>query len=138
MFREHGEFVVTRQGNILVAQVFGAWNAETAKSYKEAILKNIEPLKGKDWALISNVEKWELCTPDCQALMMQLIVESKEKGLKREAIVNSNTQSVKLDLFTRYSNLEPSENTDTSFLRQFVKTNIEAENWLQSEGFSQQ
>ena len=135
MFREHGEFVVTRQGNILVAQVYGAWNAETAKSYREAILKNIEPLNGDNWALISNLEKWELCTPDCQTLMMQLIVESKQKGLKREAIVNSNTQSVKLDLFTRYSNLEPSEDANTSFQRQFLATNNEAENWLKSEGF---
>ena len=99
MFKEHGDFTLTRQGNVLIAYVSGAWNAETEKAYGAIIHDSIKPFNGGPWVLISNVEEWELCTPDCQKLMMQLAVECRSKGLKREAIVNSNIDSVKLDLF---------------------------------------
>jgi hypothetical protein len=63
MFNEHGEFNVTIQGDILFAVVSGAWNLETAKAYRETMLKTIESANGNFLGLISNVNAWELCPP---------------------------------------------------------------------------
>jgi hypothetical protein len=135
MFNEHGEFAVTRQGNILLVHVSGAWNAETAKAYKHTINQTIEPLNGNSWALISNVEKWELCTPDCELLMVKLAVKSRENGLKREAVVNINTKSVKLELFHKHSKEDYFEPSTIQFQRRFLETEEEANVWLKSEGY---
>lgn len=138
MFNEHGEFTVIRQGNILLAHSSGAWNVETAKAYTININKIIEPIKDKPWALISNVEMWELCTPDCQILMLELSAESRDKGLKREAVVNNNTESVKLDLFHKRTNKGTSETLEPShvFQRCFFETDKQARQWLTNEGYS--
>ncbi|GAC19186.1 hypothetical protein [Paraglaciecola arctica] len=138
MFNEHGEFVVTRQGNILIAYIYGAWNAETAKAYKHTINQTIEPLKGKSWALISNVQQWGLCTPDCELLMVELAAECRGNSLKREAIVNNNTKSVKLELFNNHSKQNPCEFEPSriQFQRRFLETDEQAKVWLKTEGYS--
>jgi hypothetical protein len=135
MFNEHGEFAVTRQGNILLVYAFGAWNAETAKAYIHTIKEAIEPFKDESWALISNVEQWELCTPDCEILMVYLAKECRAKGLKREAVVNKNTKSVKLELFHKHSKQYTCEPSVSQFHRRFLKTDTEAKSWLKNEGF---
>ena len=135
MFNEHGEFTVARQGNILLVHIIGAWNVETAKAYKQTFNKTIETIKDEAWALISNVEQWELCTPDCEILIVQLGVESRDKGLKREAVVNTNTESVKLDLFHKHIKKDTTEISPHVFQRCFFKTDIEANQWLKNEGY---
>ncbi|WP_299079799.1 hypothetical protein [uncultured Paraglaciecola sp.] len=135
MFKEHGDFTVTRQGNVLIAYVSGAWNAETEKAYGAIIHDSIKPFNGGPWVLISNVEEWELCTPDCQKLMMQLAVECRSKGLKREAIVNSNIDSVKLDLFDKSARQDVPKPSTDSFQRHFVATDQDAVRWLKGEGY---
>lgn len=135
MFNEHGEFAVTRQGNILLVYASGAWNVETAKAYIHTIKEAIEHIKDESWALISNVEQWELCTPDCEILMVNLAKECRAKGLKREAIVNKNTKSVKLELFHKHSKQYTGEPSPSQFQRRFLKTDTEAKSWLKNEGF---
>lgn len=135
MFNEHGEFTVTRQGDILRVRISGPWNAETAKAYKHCINKTIEPIKGRSWALISNVEKWELCTPECESLIVKLVAQCRENGLKREAVVNSNIKSIKLELFNKSSKEDSVEPSTTQFQRCFLETEVEAEAWLRNQGY---
>ncbi|WP_232787787.1 hypothetical protein [Paraglaciecola sp. MB-3u-78] len=52
MFNQHGDFNITLQGDILFVVVTGPWNAETANAYRAAILKTIEPGKGKLWGFM--------------------------------------------------------------------------------------
>ena len=80
MFNQHGGFKVTLVGDIVLVVVTGAWNAETAKAYSEVFLEIISPIKDKPWGLISDVMEWELCTPDCELLIVQLSVECKRLG----------------------------------------------------------
>jgi hypothetical protein len=135
MFNEHGDFNLTLQGDILFVVVTGAWNAETANAYRAAILKTIEPSKGKLWGLISNICEFELCTPECELLIVQLAAECRGKGLKREAVVNKNIESVKLDLFHKHSKNAPSESSRDVFQRRFFATDSEARFWLDNEGY---
>lgn len=135
MFNQHGEFNVTLRGNILLVVITGAWNVETGKAYRESILKAIEPVKGKCWGLISNVNEWELCTPDCELLTVTLVAECKAQGLKREAVVNSSTESVKLDLFHKHAIKHTSETSPDEFKRCFFETDAEARLWLKNEGY---
>ena len=121
MFNEHGEFAVTRHGNILLVHVTVAWNAETAKAYKFIINKTIAPINGISWAIIINVEQWELCTPDSDFMMLQLVAQCRSNGLKREAIVNKNIESVKLELFHKHDKKHDSESSPDMFQRRFLK-----------------
>jgi hypothetical protein len=120
MFNEHGEFKVTPQNDILLAVVVGAWNAETANAYRDPILDIITPLKGNLWGLISNVNDLELCTPDCELLMGKLLAECRAQGLKREAVVNDNIKSVKMELFHKHANKNTLGSSSDVFLRCFL------------------
>ncbi|WP_293747196.1 hypothetical protein [uncultured Paraglaciecola sp.] len=135
MFNQHGGFKVTLVGDIVLVVVTGAWNAETAKAYSEVFLEIISPIKDKPWGLISDVMEWELCTPDCELLIVQLSVECKRLGMKREAIINTNIESVKLDLFHKYTKKQPSKALPDVFERRFFKTDSEAKEWLKNEGY---
>lgn len=135
MFNEHGGFDLKREKDILLVDVTGAWNAETAKAYREAIVKIMVPAKDKPWALISNVEQWELCTPDCKLLIVELTKHCRDNGLKREAVVNSNTASVKLDLFHKNMKKQTSKASPDVFERDFFETEKEAREWLKNEGY---
>lgn len=134
MFNEHGEFKVTIQGDILLAVVSGAWNLETAKAYRETMLKTIESANGNFLCLISNVNAWELCTPDCQLLMGQLAKECIAKGLKREAVVNENIESVKMDLFRKHTIKNTTKTSLDAFQRSFFETDTEAREWQKKQG----
>ena len=98
----------------MLAYVTGDWNAETAKAYKHSINKAIETINDKSWAIISNVDQWELCAPDCELLMILLVAEYRDKNLKREAIVN-NTKSVKIELFHKNSKINSTINRPDVF-----------------------
>jgi hypothetical protein len=54
------------------------------------------------WALLAMSMHGNCAPPDCELLMRQLAKECIAKGLKREAIVNNNIESVKMDLFHKY------------------------------------
>lgn len=135
MFNEHGGFNVSFEGETLLIVLTGAWNVETAKTYSDTVLNTVEPVKGKFWGLISDLNEWELCTPECELLLVNLFRECRSKGLRREAIVNINTASVKLDLFHKYAKKYICEPSSDGFKRGFFKTATEAKEWLAHEGF---
>ena len=135
MFNEHGEFKVTLQGDKLLVVVTGAWNVETAKAYSDTVIDTIRPVKDKCWGLISDVREWELCSLDCELLIVKLSAQCREKGLKREAVVNNNIESVKLDLFHRHAKNHTPRTSLDAFQRRFFETDTEAKEWLKNEGY---
>lgn len=135
MFNEHGGFKVVLQDDVLFVTVTGAWNAETANAYKDVIHKTIAPLKGTFWGLISDVSAWELCTPDCELIIVELSAHCREEGLKREAMVNKSTESIKLELFHKHLSNNTPESPPHVFHRHFVKSQAEAKEWLMQQGY---
>lgn len=135
MFNQHGVFHLELQGNIVFADISGPWNAETANAYSEALLKAVEPLKGKPWAAISDINRWELCTPDCETLMANLILHCREIGLRRDAIV-SRTNGIKLELLKKKRTEGAVKTPADAFERAFFSTQAHAKAWLMGQGYS--
>jgi hypothetical protein len=73
--------------------------------------------------------------PECELLLVQLFTECRDNGMKREAIVNNNTASVKLDLFHKHAKIDKPEIVFDGFKRGFFKTEKEAREWLNIEGY---
>jgi hypothetical protein len=124
----HGAFELKVEGLILHAYIIGSWNIQAAYDYKEAVEKIIKPLVGHTWAMISVVDEWELYTPDCKPIMIELSHYAYASGLCKEAIVNQ-VASVKLEAFPAKIKGFP------TFQRQFFHTKEEAVSWLNDEGF---
>jgi hypothetical protein len=135
MFSEHGDFDVNLRGNILFLYIQGAWNIETSVAYQEAISEAIKPVIGKNWAAITLMDDWELCTPDSESVLFEIIKDAISKGLTREAVVNSKG-TIKLQLFEKYHNVKTPNDTNIPFKRRIYQDEEEALQWLATEGFS--
>lgn len=128
MFAAHGTFELQREGRILVAKFKGAWNMESALNYQDAIQPMAAPLMGKPWAMISNMDEWELFTPECAPIIIKLSQAAYRGGLSREAMVNQ-TDSVKMQIFHKPISRFP------EFQRAFFTTQEQARSWLNEQGF---
>lgn len=135
MFTEHGYFNVELRGNILFLDIKGAWNIETSLAYQKAISEAIKPIEGQPWAVITLMNDWELCTPDCETVLFEIIKDAIAKGLIREAVVNNNG-IVKLQLFEKYRNVKLSNKTKTPFKRHIFQVQEIAMQWLKTQGFN--
>ena len=136
MFNEHGGFNVSLKGDILVVVVTGAWNAETAKAYEDVVHRCVSAIKGKTWGLVCNLSEWELCTPDCELMIIDLVTKCRHSGMHREAFI-CETDSVKLDLFYKRDKKNISEVTVERQQRRFFNSNQAAWEWLKNEGYGQ-
>jgi hypothetical protein len=128
MFEAHGSFDIQISGHIMVVDIKGCWNVETALEYKIAIEKIIQPLIGKHWAILSIMDDWELFTPDCKPVIMKLSHDALINGLQREAMVDHNN-GVKMQHFPTSIVAFP------WFKRQFFTSTGQAYEWLKAEGF---
>lgn len=128
MFEAHGFFDVHISGQILVADIKGGWNIETALAYKAVVEKISRPLIGKPWAMLSLMDDWELFTPDCKPIILKLTYSALQNGFVRDAMVDKSG-SIKMQSFP--SSIE----THPQFKRQFFENREPAMSWLKSEGF---
>ena len=128
MFDAHGSFDLVLNGRILEADVKGAWNVETAYAYAASVSHYIEILQGKPWALISIVDDFELFTPACYPVMVELAAKAYRSGLVNEAFVNY-VDSIKMQVF------KPKIAAFPDFHRAFFRTKPEALVWLKKQGF---
>ena len=134
MFTEHGCFYVELKGNILLLDIEGAWNLETALAYQKAITEAIKPIVGQNWAVLTLMNKWELCTPDSEIVIVDIVKNAITKGLTREAVVN-NKGTIKLELFNKHRNVKTLSDANIPFKRHIYQDEETALEWLASEGF---
>lgn len=113
----------------------GAWNIETAREFKLELVNNVLPLLPKQWAALTVMSDWELCTPDCEPVIVEFSLEAKKHGLTREAVVN-NKEATKLELFEKYQNKQLVKQANPEFERGFFKDEDQALVWLQAQGFT--
>ena len=98
------------------------------KPIYSAVDEILKPLVGQPWAMVTNLDDWELFTPDCGQVMQRSMHFAYSSGLIREVLVN-RTNSIKMESFT------PTIAGCPKFQRHFVKTKAEAFEWLNSQGF---
>ena len=128
MFEAHGSFKATIHKNVLLVDIIGPWNLETAIEYQHFIEEITAPLVGFPWAMITDLYDWELYTPDCYPIIHQLVNECIESGLQREAVV-SPEKSVKRRPFQVYRAQYP------QFTRTFFTQYDQARQWLAGQNF---
>ena len=100
------------------------------KPINKPSIKPLSLLKTNHGPLSVLLNSGSYVPPDCEILIVQLGVGSRDKGLKREVVVNTNTESVKLDLFHKHIKKDTTEISPHVFQRCFFKTDIEAKEWL--------
>lgn len=136
MFSSHGDFSVELRGSILFISMYGGWNVETALGFKKAVEEATKPVKSTQWAALTCMSKWELCTPDCEPIIVEFSVKAKRDGLTREAVVNSsNVSQIKLSLFEKYRDEALVMQANPEFVREFFQDKKPALNWLIDEGY---
>lgn len=64
-FRTHGSVAVTEEGQILISQIVGPWNAELIGEYQKAMAAHVPALAARGpWGLIIEISGAALCPPD--------------------------------------------------------------------------
>ena len=129
MFSQHGAFSIERRNNILFIRISGAWNRETALAYCKAARQASLPLINQPYATLSDLNDWELATPDCDELFKHLFQQAVDHGLRREAFVNKSG-SVKVEQLNR---LMP---YGQEHVREMFEDTKSALGWLKGEGFT--
>ncbi|GEA11219.1 hypothetical protein KUL49_15940 [Alteromonas sp. KUL49] len=68
------------------------------KLYAADALEKTKLLFGKPWAMISDIDEWELATPDVEPTLIWLLNQGVKNNLVREAVVNDHGR-IKLKQF---------------------------------------
>ena len=127
-FAGHGEYDIKCSSNVLYVNLRGGWNEEAALAYSKEIKQSIEYFNNQPWAIISDLNDWELYTPECFPIISKLFLHAIQSGMCKEAIV-SQTNSVKLQPFALDKDAFP------TFERRFFTDLDEAHIWLKDEGY---
>ncbi|MBD3584744.1 hypothetical protein HHX48_03215 [Salinimonas sp. HHU 13199] len=128
MFEAHGSFKTTIHNNVLLVDIIGPWNLETALNYERHISQITASLVGAPWAMITDLYDWELYTPDCYPIIHQLVNKCIENGLHREAVI-SPQKSIKRRPF------EVDRAHYPQFSRAFFIDYPPARQWLAEQAF---
>ncbi|PKH00508.1 hypothetical protein [Paraglaciecola sp. MB-3u-78] len=64
MFEIHGDWKIEVCGNVIVQRFSDGWNEEAIIAYIEDFQAKATPLIGKEWAILSIFEDWELGVPE--------------------------------------------------------------------------
>lgn len=129
MFEAHGSYDIKLDGQVMYLYIKGTWNLETALAYQKDVHQLAKRLPDSPWVTITDINEWDLFTPDCKPIIERLSHEAYKNGLVRDALVSSS-QSIKTALFSRTVRDFP------QFERQFFANIEQALLWLASEGFA--
>jgi len=98
MFEQHGDFNVFVVNNTITLTLEGAWNVETSLAYQQEIREKARHLKGSPFGVLTLLNDWELCTPECEKVLVEIVQTAISWGMQKEAVVN-DTGAAKLLLF---------------------------------------
>ncbi|MCD8520769.1 MAG: hypothetical protein LRY66_01940 [Saccharospirillaceae bacterium] len=125
---QHGEFVITTNGNILVARLSGSWNEEAARAYDKALREHVAELP-PSWGHMVLLDEWQLGVPEIGPIIETLVHWCIAQGLRRAAHVYSPSLLKKLQLEDMVT-----ESAQGFYRRAFADAES-ALGWLNAEGF---
>jgi len=130
MFSIHGEWKIKVHGNVLVQWFAGCWNEEAIIAYVKDFQDKASTLKGKEWAIVSSFEDWELGVPGIDKHIEEHCDWFKTHGCIKDCHIYTPNAAKEMQL----ERLIP--HTDELYERQ-VFTNIEdAVAWLAGHNFN--
>jgi len=86
-FSEHGIFEVKVEDKCMLVDATGPFNEELTSRYRSAIESSIQRLESNDWTQIIVLHNMSLFTPEAEELLIKTLVNRKERGLTKSAIV---------------------------------------------------
>ena len=88
-FQQHGSYRLQVKGNVLIAELNGAWNLETAIEFKNEFKRSTAKLIESTWGHLAFLDDWETGTPEIDAVIIELVQWCWKHNLKRAAHVYS-------------------------------------------------
>jgi hypothetical protein len=129
MFRIHGDWKIEVCGNVVVQRFHHGWNEEAVISYVKDFRTKATPLIGKQWAILSIFEYWELGVPEISKHVEEHCKWFQANGCVKDCHVYSPNTIKEMHL----ERLIPQ--TDEYYERQVFTYNEMAVKWLASHGF---
>jgi hypothetical protein len=125
----HRYFKLTRQNQLIVAEIRGAWSKEAAEDYARELKQLVQKMDGQSWARIVYLDQWQLGTPDFEKEMAQLLSWCIRHQLRYTAYVfrPDKLKEHQLNKFIQTTD-------DTGHTKVFTNT-AEAFDWLRQCGF---
>jgi len=124
MRNEHGETLIYREGNVIIAELNGAFNMEGIQKYTQSIKEAVKEFQGKNFLMLVNNLKLEGGTPEAFKELEQYNHWLTAQNLTAKAIVLKSY--VTIDLIDR---LSPSQKQQTY---KFFDNTKDAFAWLKS------
>jgi len=129
MFEQHGSFKVWAAGNIVVADLKGAWNEEAALAFEQEFMI-VAKVMPNHWGHIVYLNDWELCDPAMFPVIERLVAWCIENGLTRAA--NVYPASAVKEEFINKMVVDEIDN----FKRAVFDNKNDALNWLKENGYT--
>ena len=129
MFSIHGDWKIEVCGNVVVQSFSDCWNEEAIIAYVKEFRTKATPLAGKEWAILSVFEDWELGIPEIDKHIDEHCKWFQANGCIKDCHIYTfdSTKSMLLEKLIPH--------TDEYYERQ-VFTNVEeAVAWLASYDF---
>ncbi|PKF63298.1 hypothetical protein CW745_00120 [Psychromonas sp. psych-6C06] len=128
-YQSHGKFTIWRHKNILLAELIGSWNEQSALQF-EAAFKKIAITMPKPWAHIVYLNDWELCVPEMYSIIERLVAWCIDNGLVKAANIYA-TSAIKSEILNK---MIVSKQGD--FERAVFDSERDAKLWLDDAGFA--
>lgn len=126
---QHGEFVLSTNGNILVARLSGSWNEEAARAFDRHFREHAAGLASAPWGHMVLLDDWQLGVPEMGPVIEVLVHWCIDNGLRRAAHVYQPSLLKKLQLEDLVTGSEQ------GFQRRAFSSVDVALAWLKEEGF---
>lgn len=127
-FEQHGDYKIWQKGQVIFAELSGAWNKEAAENFK-ADFENAMRFVQAPWGHLVYLDQWELCGGDVFPIIESLVENCINNGLTRAANVYQDS-SMKSQFLNKMVVEEQG-----SFKRSVFDNKQDAIDWLTSEGF---
>ncbi|MBU2978121.1 hypothetical protein [Alteromonas sp. C1M14] len=130
MNEAHGEFTITRSGNVMLTQAFGPWNTECVEQFAKHYANELGSLKDESWADIIVLRGESLLIPEAERTLSEKVRWATEHGLKDVAIVTGESfvgVASRMQLEKLYTHFE--------FEYAFFRYYEEASTWLTQKGY---
>jgi hypothetical protein len=126
--RPHGRFKLVRQQDIMHVDFFSSWNEEAAVEYAQGIRKYANEICLHPWAVLGDLRKWEMGTPESLKVIGLLAIELDALNSRHTALVVADNHFKKLVL-------DEALGQDAHRNVAFFDNKREANAWLAEEGY---
>lgn len=128
--QQHGSYELSTEGNVIIANIYGSWNEETARVYSNELKQMAVALDAPAWGHLADLEEWGLGTDEMIKVIEELAQWCIKNGVKRAAHVYSDSVLKKLQLDGIVAE------SQGDFQRQSFSDKHEALRWLAEQGYS--